>query len=288
MDPLFWFVILGTVLGLTVRLSFLQADFRRYPTTPNGLLIQVTVGAIAATMGAVTIPALIAKNYVAVTFLALAIQQLRQVRTAEQNSLKNLEGTEFAPRGSAYVDEIAKGFEARNYLALIVGLATTGSATLLRSALGDPVLAGTVGVALGALAGTALRRYSQVKSVGDVAEIIEAPISFKGYDLFVGDVYVMNIGLQATRDHINEQGLAVIIKPRNIDGQVSLASAGQRRAIMSDVSRVLGTERYIRTRRDFDTDEVALLIVPIRKDKGLVLETVKETPLLEVVRRAHS
>ncbi len=288
MDHLFWYIVLGTLAGSVVRVSFLEADYRRYPTTPNGLLIQVTVGTIASAMGAVTVPALAAKNYVAVTFLALAIQQLRQVRSSERDSLQDLEASEFIPRGSAYIDEIAKSFEARNYLALIVGLLTSGTATLIDPLLQSPVLTGGISLIIGGLVGWALRRYSNVRTIGDVATVRPAPILVKGYDLYVGDIYVMNIGLEATRQRIQKEGFGIIIEPRNIDGKISIANAGQRRAITSDVGRVLGTQRYLRMRRDFETEQVALLVVPIRGDQNLLMETVRETPLLEVVRRAHA
>jgi len=46
----------------------------------------------------------------------------RDVRKMERDSLKDLENTEYTARGNAYIDGIAKTFEARNYFALIVSL----------------------------------------------------------------------------------------------------------------------------------------------------------------------
>jgi uncharacterized protein len=46
------------------------------------------------------------------------------VRKAERESLKDLDHTEYASREDAYIDGIAKTFEARNYFALIVSFCT--------------------------------------------------------------------------------------------------------------------------------------------------------------------
>ncbi len=286
MSPLLWYVLVGTAVGTWSRFSNLQGDYRRYPTSPNGVLIHGTVGFIASGMGAVAVPALLTKNWVAVTFLALAIQQFRDVRKAERNSLMDLEETEFIPRGNAYIDAIAKSFEARNYVAMLIGLATTSACLIVDT----PVV--FLNAAVGAVAGFAVnkyfQRYTRQQKLGDVAEVKEAKISFNGYNLMVDDIYIMNVGLSATRKRVQEQGYAVMITPKNADGKITLANPGQRRALMSDIARVFGTERYIGTRRDFDTERVAVVVVAIRRDKKLLLDVIKEVPLLESLRRAHA
>jgi len=70
---------------------------------------------------------------VAVTFLALTIQQFRDVRKMERDSLKGLENTEYTARGNTYIDGIAKTFEARNYFALVVSFATALTIQLIAS-----------------------------------------------------------------------------------------------------------------------------------------------------------
>lgn len=67
--------------GILSRLNMLRTDYRQYPTYPHGKIIHVSLGVIAAGLGAVAVPALLEKNYTAVTFLSLAAQQFRDVRT---------------------------------------------------------------------------------------------------------------------------------------------------------------------------------------------------------------
>ena len=110
----------STIIGTLARISVLKQDYRQYPSYPNGYMIHIITAFIASALGAVAIPALLTKNFVAVTFLSLAIQQFRDIRKMERNSLQDLEETEYTYRGSAYIDGIAKTFEARNYFALIV------------------------------------------------------------------------------------------------------------------------------------------------------------------------
>ena len=274
-------IALGTVLGTIARVLQIKTDYRMYPSSPNGVLIQITVAFIAAFMGAVVLPALITKNWVAVTFLSLAIQQLRQVREAERKSLADLDRTEFVPRGAAYIDAIAKGFESRNYIGLIVGFVTTGAALLVQK----PASGLLIGTVAGASAAWILKRNSGHRSLNDVVKVERAPIEIKGYEVHVGGIYLANIGLSATRKRIQERGFGLLLTPRTPEAAISLAHPGQRRAIASDLARVLGTERYLYTRRNFDTDQVAILIIPIQKDAERVLEVLREVPLLESVRR---
>ncbi|HBK52913.1 MAG TPA: hypothetical protein DDZ44_03100, partial [Syntrophomonas wolfei] len=61
-------------------------------------------------------PAIAKPDYVAVTFLALAAQQFREIRNMERETLSKLEESKLIPRGPDYIEGIARVFEARNYL----------------------------------------------------------------------------------------------------------------------------------------------------------------------------
>lgn len=98
------FIFTGILVGFISRWWMLRGDVRQYPTFPNGYLIHLTTGFIAAAMGSVAYPALLGKNYVAVTFLALAIQQFRDIRKMEKDTLHSLERDSYAPRGESYID----------------------------------------------------------------------------------------------------------------------------------------------------------------------------------------
>jgi hypothetical protein len=126
-------VLISTAVftGTLARLFVLKEDYRQYPSYPNGYLIHIITAFVAAFLGAVAIPALITRNFIAVTFLALAIQQFRDIRKMERESLKDLENTEYTYRGDAYIDGIAKTFESRNYFSLVVSFLTALTIQLL-------------------------------------------------------------------------------------------------------------------------------------------------------------
>ena len=82
-------------LRTLARVLTLKEDYRQYPSYPNGYLTHLVTGFIAAALGAIAIPGIMTKNSTAVTFLSLAIQQFRDVRKTEKDSLKSLENTEY-------------------------------------------------------------------------------------------------------------------------------------------------------------------------------------------------
>ena len=62
-------VVIGISFGIISRLLMMRTDYRQYPTYPHGKIIHISLGVIAAALGAVAIPAFLNKNYTAVTFL---------------------------------------------------------------------------------------------------------------------------------------------------------------------------------------------------------------------------
>ena len=69
----------AVIMGTFARIWILKEDYRQYPSYPNGYLIHIIIGFVASALGAVAIPALLSKNYTAVTFLTVALQQFRDV-----------------------------------------------------------------------------------------------------------------------------------------------------------------------------------------------------------------
>ena len=113
---------LGTLMGFLARISMLRTDYRNYPAYPHGYIVHLSLGAIAAALAAIALPALFEKEYTAVTFLVLCAQQFRDIRNMERQTLLNLEENALVPRGADYVEGIAKVFESRNYLVMLVAL----------------------------------------------------------------------------------------------------------------------------------------------------------------------
>lgn len=208
----------------------------------------------------------------------------------EKETLISLERDSYAPRGASYIDGIAKTFEARNYIVMIVSLTTTLSAFILRSYLKETVIVLVPAAIIGFTALYLLKQFTKGHTLKDIITIEEAPLAFKDDDnLYVGDIYVMNVGLSATRERILKNGIGLILSPANDNDneKVILNHEGQRTAIVHECSRLLGLERYVATRRDFDNGRVALMIVPIVKDVHRLKDIILNIPILETNKKVN-
>ncbi|MEH7545503.1 YIEGIA family protein [Neobacillus vireti] len=278
-------IVTSLIIGTLARIITIKEDFRQYPSYPNGYLIHLLLGFVAAALGAVAIPALMTKNFIAVTFLTLAIQQFRDVRKSERESLKDLENTEFAYRGDAYIDGISKTFESRNYFSLIVALGSAITMQLVDSK------SSLINIISGAIVGFiliyVLKRFSKGKTIGDISEVKEGKIEVKNHELFVDGIYVTNLlGTENASKLFQEEGRAVVIFPKQEHFRVTLENFGQRQAALFEATKTLGVKRYHFTRRDFNDGRVVIALVPIINDIDGLIEVVKKTPLLESSKKS--
>lgn len=280
-------IVTALIVGTLARAITIKEDYRQYPSYPNGYLIHLLTGFVAAALGAVAIPALMTKNFVAVTFLTLAIQQFRDVRKTERESLKDLENTEYAFRGDAYIDGIAKTFEARNYFALIVSFATALTIQLID--INSIWLRILCGIIIGFIVLFVLKRFSKGKTVGDISDVKEGKVEIKGSELFVDGIYVSNqLGTQNAQNLFKNEGIAVVIYPREDHFRITLDNYGQRQAILFEATRSLGVKRYHFTRKDYEEGRIVIALVPIVNDINKLIETAKNTPLLESAKKSHA
>lgn len=270
---------LGFLMGLLARVGMLRSDYRQYPTYPHGYASHLFLGAIASLVGAAAIPALVDKEWTAVTFLVLVAQQFRGIRDMERRSLEALEDCELVPRGRDYIEDMAKTFETRYYVVIFVSTVSSAGVALLSV---------SAGLLLGALAFGASAFLIRKRSVGDIAEVSAAPVRFRGPDLYVGDVYIMNVGAAESRRIIEERGLGAILVPGDEDARDTLGSPGQRQAIVHDVQAILGVRKDVDTpeftpviRRELETGRVALYFMPMEKDEEPMLAVIKRVPVLE-------
>jgi hypothetical protein len=277
-------VFVGVLVGTVTRLFLLRVDYRQYPGYPHGYVTHISLGFIAAAIGAVAIPALVAREYTAVTFLALAAQQFREVREIERKTLARYEEEELVPRGGDYIEGIAQVFEARNYLVMVAALIVSFITFYV-----DWFYA----VLLGTLLIYLFTNYlMHGETIGDVAEVLPATVSFQGAILKVNDIVMMNVGLQAVRDKMLKEGLGVVIKPKDDNVRALLHNVGQRQAILYTVALLLGTKKDISeqdftplARKNVDTGVIGLFIVPNEPDLPALIEAVRRTPVLEGARR---
>lgn len=272
----------GITVGLLNRWLLLRSDYRHYPTYPHGQLIHLALGFIAASLGAVAVPAIAKPDFVAVTFLVLAAQQFREVRNMERETLTQLEETKLVSRGTDYIEGIARVFEARNYLVIMTALLCSG--TVQQWGLKYVFVVGPLLILL------SLKLMSG-SYIGDIAQVQEARIHFKGSLLMVDDVVMMNVGLPQTRKKIMDEGMGVIIKPMDDNARLNLDAPGQRKAIIHDVVSILGskvdvneTELMPMARKQVDQGYLAMFIVANEPDMEMLIEIIKKVPVLESAR----
>lgn len=279
----FMAVTLGVLLGTLGRLYMLKVDYRQYPSYPQGYFVHISLGFIAAFLGAMAFPALMAKEYTAVTFLALAAQQFRDIREMERKSLENIEASEMVPRGSAYIEDIAKAFESRNYLAIFTSLTTSGVYTFSHSLIG----AISTGMAIILMLSFFIHR----KKIKDIAVVRPSKVHLENALLYVEDVVMANIGLPKSRTIYEEQALALMIEPKDDNARATLQNLGQRQAILHDVAAILGVKMdsddkdFIPLAKiDLASGKIAIVIVPVEPDVESFVEAVRRVPMLESSR----
>lgn len=287
LDNYFPTLVAGMVAGILARLLTLRSDYRHFPGYPHGFVTHISLGIVAAALGAIAVPALIEKEYSAVSFLALAAQQFREIRNMERETLSHLEANELVPRGNDMIEGIARVFESRNYLAIGAAL----QASLVTYLFGIPWAV----VSSAAVLWIFFRYLSTGRCVGDIAEVIASKPYF-GTDQFktmlmIENIVIMEVGLESSRKKISQEGLGVLIKPKDDNARATLNNLGQRQAILHTVSTLLGSKLEIgepdwtpMARKDIDTGAIGLFIMPNEPDVKPLIEAVKMTPVLESSR----
>ncbi|WP_068676523.1 YIEGIA domain-containing protein [Oceanobacillus sp. Castelsardo] len=279
-------IVAAIIVGTLARVWLLKEDYRQYPSYPNGYLIHIITGFVASALGAVAIPALMSKNFVAVTFLTLALQQFRDVRKMEKESLTDLENTEYTYRGTAYIDGIAKTFESRNYIAFVTAFFVSLTITIVPLNIWVNIIAGIiVGIAIVSY----LKNFTKGKSIGDIAQVKEGKVEVKNSSLYVDGIFVSNLlGTDNAEKLFKEEGLAVVIYPNENHYRINLDNFGQRQAALFEATRALGNKRYNFTRKDYEQGRIVITLVPIKQDIDALIEVVKKCPLLESTKKSHS
>ena len=279
MDNYFDVILVGTIAGFAARVYMLRTDYRSYPSYPHGYIIHLSLGAIAAALAAIALPALLEKEYTAITFLVLCAQQFRDIRNMERETLMKLEESALVPRGLDYIEGIAKVFESRNYLVMLVSLAVSAAMIYTN-------VFWTLGVALGMLLLSKwLMRGSYIRHI---AEIMPASLHFEGSLLMVDDIVMMNVGDEKARKKILKEGVAIVLHPKDDDARATLNNVGQRQALLHDITALVGSKLEVGepewtplARKNVDTGAIGLYILPNEKDVQCVIEAAYRTPILE-------
>ena len=278
-------LVLAILGGVLARLYMLRRDYRQYPSYPQGWAIHLFLGFIGGAIGAIIVPALLEGEYSAVSFLLLAASQFREVRNVERQTLTSMESTEMVKRGTAYIEGIARVFEARNYLAIWVALAVAVSSELFVDLrLWRAVVCVLVGVSLTVI----LVKLMQGEQISDIATVELSDLRFEGALVMVEETVMMNVGLPESRLVYEERALAAVIRPNGPNAKATLANLGQMQAIAHDVSSMIGVymdvgeQEFIpMVRRNPSHGSLYVLMVPSERDEEAFLAAIRRVPVLE-------
>jgi hypothetical protein len=275
-------MIIGVSAGFIGRLYSLQTGRRDYPGWPSGYMSQLALAAIASLIGGSVITSLLAKEFTAATFLTLAATQFYNLRQTARQSLEQEEDLTLVTRGAGYIEGIAKTYEARNYLAMLVALFTSVVTALWGL---------WPGIAGGVVFIVASELVMRGPRLGDMVEVKPGTIRFeKDSLLYVDDVMLMEVGLPKTRERWLREGFGVLMIPKNPRGQAVLWNLSQRQAITHVAVTAVGTQSDVGypdhmplTRMEMPnaTGRAALGILPVDPDMDRLLEAIRDTPVLE-------
>lgn len=280
-------ILSGIVMGTIARIITLRVDTRQNPSYPTGCFINIVIGTLASALGAVAIPALLGREFTAVTFIGVAIQHFREVRKTEKSSLEDLEKTEYSKRGAAYIDGIAKTYESRNYISMVTSFFVVLILTIFsfHSILINIVLAGISG----SICIYLLEKITKGKCIGDICEIRQGTISIDHSDLLVDNMFVTGVlGTERSRELFLNEGVGFIIKPKSNKFRITLENYGQRQAMLFEATRTFGMKRYGFTRKNYSKGVIILAFVPIIHDTDAIINVIKETPVLENSRKINT
>ena len=140
---------------------------------------QIVLAFVASSLGALLIPALVNRSYTSITFLSLAAEQFRQVRSNRRDTLQDLEPTQLVPRGNSFIEEIARTYEIRNYMCIVTSFLTVSVFYILDGEFNvDENTALIISTIVGLVIAYILKKSLSRQSIGDIAEVSIVDISF--------------------------------------------------------------------------------------------------------------
>ncbi|MGL5330804.1 MAG: YIEGIA domain-containing protein [Peptostreptococcaceae bacterium] len=288
--------MVALAIGTLCRVFVLRVTDKQYPARPQDYLEQLITAGLSASLGAIVMPALIDKEFAALTFFAVGIQQFQGLASQERITLENLDNDEIVAKGGAYVEEISSTYETRSYISLFSALVASIIYIFSARLYGFGPLLCTIGAIIGGIVvGIIFRFILRRDSIGDVADVVPAKIHFDESVLMVNDVVIVNIGLKNTKDKYLKNGIALEIKPKNIADFGIINDTGQRQAILHNMFIHLGINKDVDevdilaiSRTDLDKRTVLIPYIPILKDIDAAIEVIKSTPIIETAKGKQS
>lgn len=288
--------ITAMIIGTLCRFFVLRVKDKQYPSRPQDYIEQIIIAALAASLGAVALPALIDKEFSALTFLAVGIQQFQGLSQQEKITLENMDEDEIVSKGEGYISEIASTYEVRSYVSLFSALiASIIYIYTARAFDADALVCVILSAIGGAIVGFLFKIMLRRPSINDISDIYLAKISFKESLLQVNGITMTNIGLKASRKKYLEEGLAIEIVPKDMASFGIINDINQQRAIMHNIYIHLGFDKdedevdlrpMVRT--DLDKRSIVIIMIPLLKDEITFMQVAGSTPVLDVAKRKQS
>ncbi len=288
--------IVSLLIGVMCRGLVLRITDKQYPTRPQDYLEQIIISGLSASLGAIALPALIDKEFSALTFFAVAIQQFQGLSQQERITIENIDNMEIVPKGTSYLEEIASTYESRSYISLFSSLVASVIYIVFARRYNLGIFPCSILALIGGIiVAMIFRRFLRRDSIGDVADVKVANINFEGPLLTVNGVVITNIGLEETRKRYKEKGLAIEIIPKSIGDFGIINDEGQRQAILHNVFIHMGIDKDVdekdivaTSRTDLNNMSVVFPYIPIIKDADILINVVKSTPILGTSKAKQS
>ena len=284
------------IIGILSRFFVLRVKDKQYPSRPQDYLEQIIVAGLAASLGAIALPALIDKEFSALTFLAVGIQQFQGLSNQEKITLENIDYEDMVEKGEPYIDNISTTYEVRSYVSLFASLVASIIYIYVARKYSPHmivcIILATIGGCIVGMIFVMILRRNSIKDIGDV---YLAKISFDGPVLKVNDVYMDNIGLKDTRKRYLEKAIAIEIVPKDLNGFGTLCDIGQQQAIMHNIYIQLGVDNDVDekdifpiARINLEKKSLLIIMMPLYKDEIIFMKAAESAPILDTAKRKLS
>ena len=288
--------LIAVILGTLSRFLVLRIKDRQYPTRPQDYIEQIIIAGLTSSLGAIALPALIDKEFAALTFLAIGIQQFQGISQQEKISLSNIDEDELVPKGDEYIQEISSTYEVRSYVSLFTALFSSIVYILIARRFGENIwICSSFAILTALITGLIFRRILRRNNINDIATIREAKLYFDGPIMKVDDIVMTNIGLKSTQQKFLKKGIALEIIPKNKHDFGVINDLGQRQAIIHNIFIHTGVDKDVdehdivsTSKANLNKNSIIIVFMPILNDMNLIKQVAGSTPILEVAKGKQS
>ena len=288
--------LVAVLLGTLCRFLVLRIKDKQYPKRPQDYIEQIIMAGLTSSLGAIALPALMDKEFAALTFLVVGIQQFQGLSKQEKITLDNIDEEELVPKVVSYIEEISSTYEVRSYVSLFSAFGSSIVYILFARRFGENILICTIlAVLVAFIVGLIFMRILRRNSINDIADIKSAKIYFDGPIMKVNDIVITNTGLKSTRDKFLKSGIAIEVVPKDKKDFGVINDLGQRAAIIHNIFIHVGVDKDVdehdivsTSKVDLNNKSVLIVFMPILNDMELIKKVAGSTPILETSKGKQS